>query len=78
MTYVVHPVYIHFISLSSILLTFTDDFQSAQLQSLILDLLTFCIEHHTFHIKNYIISKDLLRRVLLLLKSRHRFLALCK
>ncbi|VDI30748.1 serine/threonine-protein phosphatase 4 regulatory subunit 3A-like isoform X1 [Mytilus edulis] len=54
-----------------------DDFQSAQLQSLILELLTFCIEHHTFHIKNYIISKDLLRRVLLLLKSRHRFLALC-
>lgn len=54
-----------------------DDFQSAQLQSLILDLLTFCIEHHTFHIKNYIINKDLLRRVLLLLKSRHRFLALC-
>ncbi|XP_033734679.1 serine/threonine-protein phosphatase 4 regulatory subunit 3A-like isoform X2 [Pecten maximus] len=54
-----------------------DDFQTAQLSSLILELLTFCVEHHTYHIKNYIISKDLLRRVLVLLKSRHAFVALC-
>lgn len=57
---------------------FSDDYQSAQLLSLILELLTFCVEHHTYHIKNYIISKDVLRRVLVLLKSRHSFLALCK
>ncbi|KAK3093571.1 hypothetical protein FSP39_017545 [Pinctada imbricata] len=54
-----------------------DDFQTAQLQSLILELLTFCVEHHAYHIKNYIISKDLLRRVLVLLKSGHAFVALC-
>lgn len=59
-------------------LVFSDDFQTAQLSSLILELLTFCVEHHTYHIKNYIISKDLLRRVLVLLKSRHAFVALCK
>ncbi|XP_050407275.1 serine/threonine-protein phosphatase 4 regulatory subunit 3A isoform X1 [Patella vulgata] len=54
-----------------------DDYQTAQLLSLILELLSFCVEHHTYHIKNYIISKDLLRRVLVLLKSRHSFVALC-
>ncbi|XP_060552495.1 serine/threonine-protein phosphatase 4 regulatory subunit 3A-like isoform X1 [Ruditapes philippinarum] len=54
-----------------------DDFQTAQLLSLILELLSFCVEHHTYHIKNYIISKDLLRRVLVLLRSRHAFLLLC-
>lgn len=53
-----------------------DDYKTAQLLSLILELLTFCIEHHTYHIKNYVLSKDLLRRVLVLLKSRHSFLAL--
>ena len=55
---------------------FADDFQTAQLQSLILELLTFCVEYHAYHIKNYIISKDLLRRVLVLLKSGHAFVAL--
>lgn len=54
-----------------------DDYQTAQLLSLILELLSFCVEHHTYHIKNYIISKDLLRRVLVLLSSRHSFLVLC-
>ncbi|XP_071079163.1 serine/threonine-protein phosphatase 4 regulatory subunit 3A-like isoform X2 [Haliotis cracherodii] len=54
-----------------------DDYQTAQLLGLILELLSFCVEHHTYHIKNYVISKDLLGRVLVLLKSRHSFLALC-
>lgn len=57
---------------------FIDDYQTAQLLSLILELLTFCIEHHSNHIKNYVLNKDLLRRVLILLKSKHAFLALCK
>lgn len=56
----------------------TDDFQTAQLLALILELLTFCVEHHTYHIKNYIINKDILRRVLVLMASKHAFLALCK
>ncbi|KAK3733009.1 hypothetical protein RRG08_002613 [Elysia crispata] len=54
-----------------------DDYQSAQLLGLILELLTFCVEHHTYHIKNYVISKNVLNRVLVLLKSRHSFLVLC-
>ena len=61
---------------------------------LILELLSFFVEHHTYHIKNYILHKgnvtaysrwllcnenvsDLLRRILVLIKSRHTFLKLC-
>lgn len=36
------------------------------------------MEHHTYHIKTYIMNKDLLRRVLVLMNSKHTFLALCK
>uniref|UniRef100_A0A8C7GXX3 Serine/threonine-protein phosphatase 4 regulatory subunit 3 n=1 Tax=Oncorhynchus kisutch TaxID=8019 RepID=A0A8C7GXX3_ONCKI len=54
-----------------------DHFQTAQLLALILELLTFCVEHHTYHIKTYIMNKDLLRRVLVLMNSKHTFLALC-
>lgn len=56
----------------------SDNFQTAQLLALILELLTFCVEHHTYHIKNYIMTKDLLRRVLTLMNSKHTFLALCE
>lgn len=45
---------------------------------MILELLTFCVEHHTYHIKNYIINKDILKRVLVLTASQHAFLALCE
>lgn len=55
-----------------------DDFHQAQLQNLILDFLTFCIEHHTYHMRNFLNKKDLLRRVLVLLKSKHQFLQLSK
>ncbi|KAM8896572.1 serine/threonine-protein phosphatase 4 regulatory subunit 3-like [Lycaon pictus] len=54
-----------------------NNYQTAQLLSLILELLTFCVEHHTYYIKNYILSKDLLRRVLILMNSKHTFLILC-
>ncbi len=56
----------------------SDDFQTCQLLALIVELLTFCVEHHTYHIKNYIINKDILRRVLVLTASQHSFLALCE
>uniref|UniRef100_A0A8C7V317 Serine/threonine-protein phosphatase 4 regulatory subunit 3 n=1 Tax=Oncorhynchus mykiss TaxID=8022 RepID=A0A8C7V317_ONCMY len=58
-------------------LCLSDNFQTAQLLALILELLTFCVEHHTYHIKTYIMNKDLLRRVLVLMNSKHTFLALC-
>lgn len=47
-----------------------------QLLGLVLELLSFCVEHHTYHIKNCIINKDLLRRILVLMKSTHTFLVL--
>lgn len=53
-----------------------DDFQTSQLLSLLLELLGFCIEHHSYHSKNYVMNKDLLRRIVVLLKSRHSFLSL--
>ncbi|CAF1677415.1 unnamed protein product [Rotaria magnacalcarata] len=53
-----------------------DDFHIGQLQNLILDFVTFCIEHHTYHMRNFLNKKDLLRRVLVLLKSKHQFLQL--
>ncbi|XP_037944357.1 serine/threonine-protein phosphatase 4 regulatory subunit 3 [Teleopsis dalmanni] len=54
----------------------SDDYQTAQLLGIVLDILSFCVEHHTYHIKNFIIQKDLLKRILVLMKSRHTFLVL--
>ncbi|KAM4818739.1 protein PPP4R3C [Thomomys bottae] len=53
-----------------------NNYQTAQLLGLILELLTFCAERHTDYIKNYILKKDLLRRVLMLMNSKHTFLTL--
>ncbi|XP_055613714.1 serine/threonine-protein phosphatase 4 regulatory subunit 3 [Uranotaenia lowii] len=53
-----------------------EDYNTAQLLGLVLELLSFCVEHHTYHIKNCIINKDLLRRILVLMKSTHTFLVL--
>lgn len=55
-----------------------EDYQLVQLLSLILELLSFCVEHHTYHVRNYILHKDLLRRILILMKSKHTFLVLCE
>lgn len=53
-----------------------EDYQTAQLLGIVLDILSFCVEHHTYHIKNFIIQKDLLKRILVLMKSTHTFLVL--
>lgn len=53
-----------------------DDYQNAQLLAHILELLTFCVEHHSYHIKTCILNKDLLKRVLVLMKTAHKFLVL--
>lgn len=42
-----------------------------------MELLSFCVEHHSYHIKNYVLHKDLLRRVLVLMRSKFTFLVLC-
>lgn len=52
------------------------DYMTAVNLSLILEISSFCVEHHTYHIKNYVISKDLLRRILVLMMSHHQFLVL--
>ncbi|TKC37928.1 hypothetical protein EI555_003125 [Monodon monoceros] len=54
-----------------------NNYQTAELLALILELLTFCVQRHTYYIKTYILRKDLLRRVLILLNSKHTFLVLC-
>ncbi|CAH8573213.1 unnamed protein product [Dicrocoelium dendriticum] len=53
-----------------------DDYHTALVLNHILELLTFCIETHTYHMKNYCFNRDLLKRVLVLLQSSHKFLAL--
>lgn len=50
--------------------------QSAVLLGHILDLLSLCVERHSYHIRNYIIDKNLLGRVLILMTSSHGHLVL--
>ncbi|XP_018494067.1 serine/threonine-protein phosphatase 4 regulatory subunit 3A [Galendromus occidentalis] len=49
----------------------------ASLLAHIIEFLSFCVEHHTYHIKNYILHKDLLKKVLEFMKYRNPHLALC-
>lgn len=55
-----------------------NDRKTAQLLSIMLELLTFFMEHHYTQLRNYIISSDLLTRIISLIKSRHKFLVLSK
>ncbi|KAH9517914.1 SMEK 2, suppressor of mek1 (Dictyostelium) [Dermatophagoides farinae] len=57
-------------------LLFENSCQAAQLLAIILELLTFCIEHHAHHIRSYLINKEIIRRIMILTKSRHTFLVL--
>ncbi|NWV63499.1 P4R3B phosphatase, partial [Malurus elegans] len=59
------------------LIFLVDNYQTAEILASVLELLSFCVERHKYHMKIYIIKKDLLRRTLLLMKSKHKFLALC-
>ena len=53
-----------------------DTSQNAVLLSHILDILSLCVERHTYHIRNYIIEKNILARVLVLMTSSHGHLVL--
>lgn len=46
--------------------------------SLIIDLLCFFVEHHSFNMRTYTIQRGLIQSVLVYLKSKHHFLALCE
>ncbi|NWY93846.1 P4R3B phosphatase, partial [Loxia curvirostra] len=59
------------------LLFLVDNYQTAEILASVLELLSFCVERHKYHMKIFIIKKDLLRRTLVLMKSKHKFLALC-
>lgn len=59
-------------------LAFENSCQAAQLLAIILELLTFCIEHHAYHIRTYLLQKKIVRRIMMLTKSRHTFLVLSK
>ena len=43
---------------------------------IVLELLMFMVEHHTYHIKNYILHRNALKRALLLIHSKHTSLSL--
>ncbi|GAB1302952.1 Protein PPP4R3C [Apodemus speciosus] len=55
---------------------FPDDYQNAQLLEAVLEILTFCVQCHSTHIKCFILSNNLLSRILVLTKSKHTFLIL--
>ncbi|XP_055420262.1 serine/threonine-protein phosphatase 4 regulatory subunit 3-B-like [Bubalus kerabau] len=54
-----------------------NNYRTAQLLALILDLLSFCVQHHTYYMKKCILNKDLLRKVVIVINSKHTFLILC-
>lgn len=60
------------------LIFLVDNYQTAEILASVLELMSFCVEQHKYHMKIYIINKDLLRRTLVLMKSKHKFLALCE
>ncbi|KAI1240394.1 hypothetical protein IHE44_0008814 [Lamprotornis superbus] len=54
-----------------------DNDKTAEILASVLELLSFCVERHKYHMKMYVMRKDLLRRTLVLMKSKHKCLALC-
>ncbi|NWX30157.1 P4R3B phosphatase, partial [Notiomystis cincta] len=74
--YIDSTIFIFFVQLKA-LIFLVDDYQTAEILASVLELLSFCVERHKYHMKIYIINKDLLRRTLIFMKSKHKFLALC-
>uniref|UniRef100_T1IP34 Serine/threonine-protein phosphatase 4 regulatory subunit 3-like central domain-containing protein n=1 Tax=Strigamia maritima TaxID=126957 RepID=T1IP34_STRMM len=56
--------------------TIDDCYEVVELLSVVLKVLDFCVVSHNFRITRFIVKEDLLRSVLLLLKSKHKFLVL--
>lgn len=50
--------------------------ENSSLVASVLDVLSFAVENHTYHVKNYILSKEILQKVLLLMDPKYSFLAL--
>lgn len=63
-------------ALCHVLTLFTDDYRSAQLLHLTVELLAFCAEHHSYNFRVHMIKHEVMKKVLCLLKCQHAFLAL--
>ena len=63
-------------NLSIYLIFHTDTVQNAVLLGHVLDMLSLCVLKHPLHTRNYVIEKNLLGRVLVLLTSSHGHLSL--
>ena len=55
---------------------FKDDYERAVILDHIVELLTFCVVHHSHQIRSHILAKDILKKVLILMQSKHKFLVL--
>ncbi|NXA74054.1 P4R3B phosphatase, partial [Thryothorus ludovicianus] len=75
-TLTLHYLVFYFVQFKT-LIFLVDNYQTAEILASVLKMLSFCVERHKYHMKNYILKKDLLRRILVLVKSKHKFLALC-
>uniref|UniRef100_A0A915CWL2 Serine/threonine-protein phosphatase 4 regulatory subunit 3-like central domain-containing protein n=1 Tax=Ditylenchus dipsaci TaxID=166011 RepID=A0A915CWL2_9BILA len=53
-----------------------DDYYTANRLALVVDLFCFFVEHHNYSMRTYTVQRNLLKSVLVYLKSRHHFLAL--
>ena len=53
-----------------------DTVENTEILANIIQLLSFCVEQHTYHSRVYVINKNLLSRVVVLLTSRHSHLVL--
>jgi protein phosphatase-4 regulatory subunit 3 len=53
-----------------------DDYYTSNQAGLIIRLLCFCIDHHSYHMRSYVTQHNLLNSVLVLLRSKHHLLAL--
>uniref|UniRef100_A0A1I8C0F9 SMK-1 domain-containing protein n=1 Tax=Meloidogyne hapla TaxID=6305 RepID=A0A1I8C0F9_MELHA len=56
----------------------SDTYYMANKLTLVIDLLCFFVEHHSYNMRTYAIQRGMLHSVLVYLKSKHHFLAHCK
>ncbi|KAL7073391.1 hypothetical protein ACQ4LE_007251 [Meloidogyne hapla] len=55
----------------------SDTYYMANKLTLVIDLLCFFVEHHSYNMRTYAIQRGMLHSVLVYLKSKHHFLAHC-
>ncbi|KRX86717.1 Serine/threonine-protein phosphatase 4 regulatory subunit 3A, partial [Trichinella pseudospiralis] len=53
-----------------------DSYRNANLMNVYLELLTFGIEQHSYHVRTFVLGRDSIAKILVFLQSRHMFLKL--